>query len=309
MESESCKRTGFASVYWSAGWWGDAFSSLGIMCQPDHPALAAFPNDGHSDWQWYELTEGATTFLLEGAPSGFRALVQPVTDFHHNRLLGQVFETRVGPGKLLVCGYDLASDLDHRHAARQFRRSLLAYMTSDDFAPRDEIDTAVLERWLQRRSAAPVVAMDESTLRNAALHVRAASEVPQTDVNLPWSAEADELRKCAPGYGWKVEGGTWRDAKSSAWHGNPLALAIELPSGTEGTLYVHVHDWNSLGRHGTVQVEDRVHSLGAHADAGAWLAFPISARDSANGRVECLAQPAAGPNLMVTELAFIPRDV
>ncbi len=128
-------QTGFESVYWSAGWWGSAFSSLGVLCDPGHPLLAGFPNDGHSDWQWRELTQGATTLLLDGAPTGYRPVVQPVPDFHFNRLLGQVFEARVGPGRLVVCGYDLRSDLAGRPAARQFRRSLLEYAGSRRFRP------------------------------------------------------------------------------------------------------------------------------------------------------------------------------
>ena len=61
-------------------------------------------------------------------------IVQPVPDFHFNTLLGQVFEAQVGGGSLLVCGYDLAGNLDQRPAARQFRRSLFRYVASERFA-------------------------------------------------------------------------------------------------------------------------------------------------------------------------------
>lgn len=145
LKSPHTKRTGFPSVYWSAGWWGDRFSSLGIVCDPAHPALADFPNDGHSDWQWHELLDGATTFDLTAAGQGWQPIVQPVPDFHYNRLLGQVFETRVGKGRLLVCGYDLTTHLSDRPAARQMRHSLLRYMESDHFHPSRELDLD----WLQ----------------------------------------------------------------------------------------------------------------------------------------------------------------
>ena len=88
LKNAHAARTGFESVYWSAGWWGNRFSSLGVLCDPKHPALAEFPNDGVSDWQWRDLCAGATTFDLEGAPAGFRPIVQPVPDFHYNALLG-----------------------------------------------------------------------------------------------------------------------------------------------------------------------------------------------------------------------------
>jgi len=144
VKSKYAARTGFLSVYWSAGWWGNEFSALGILCDPRHPAWAGFPNSGHSDWQWFELTQNATTFHLPDAPPGFRPLVQPVTDFHYNRLLAQVFEARVGRGRLLVCGYDLTANLATRHAARQFRRSLLSYVSSEAFRPRHELKPAYL---------------------------------------------------------------------------------------------------------------------------------------------------------------------
>lgn len=132
---DSSSKTGYLSAYWSAGWWGDRFSSLGICCDPKHPALAAFPNDGHSDWQWESLTKGATTFDLTESCPGLKPIVQPVTDFHFNRLLAQVFEFRVGKGSLLVCGYPLENNLKDKPAVCQFRNSLLEYMAGPDFSP------------------------------------------------------------------------------------------------------------------------------------------------------------------------------
>ncbi len=143
IRGTNAAQTGFESVYWSAGWWGNTFSSLGILCDPGHPALAGFPNGGFSDWQWHALTQGATTFRFDRMPPGFQPIVQAVPDFHFNSLLGQVFEARVGKGRLLVCGYDLMRDLEHRHAARQFRSSLMRYLGSESFRPRSvmEFDT------------------------------------------------------------------------------------------------------------------------------------------------------------------------
>ncbi|MCP5118424.1 MAG: hypothetical protein GY953_47035, partial [bacterium] len=150
LKNSYTAQTGFHSVYWSAGWWGNEFASLGVVCDPRHPALADFPNAGHSDWQWHDLTAKATTFLLDGAPAGYRPVVQLAPDYHYSRLLGQVFEARVGVGRLLVCGYDLSTGLDQRAAARQMRRSLLRYMNSRDFRPEHELSVAYLTRLLSR---------------------------------------------------------------------------------------------------------------------------------------------------------------
>ncbi len=145
VKNPHAARTGFESVYWSAGWWGDKFSSLGVLCDPAHPALRGFPNDGWSDWQWHELCNGATTFELAGAPADFKPIVQPVPDFHFNTPLGHVFEARVGGGSLLVCGYDLSSQLEQRPAARQLRRSLLSYVNSPEFRPAVEVPASWIE--------------------------------------------------------------------------------------------------------------------------------------------------------------------
>lgn len=148
LKNEKTQTTGFESVYWTAVWWGNRFSSLGVVCDPAHPALAGFPNSGHSDWQWYDLTRNATTFLLDEVPAGFRPIVQLVPDFHFNQLLGQVFEARVGRGSLLVCGYDLSTDLDKRLSAQQMRRSLTEYVQSEEFYPEHQLSLTCLTRLL-----------------------------------------------------------------------------------------------------------------------------------------------------------------
>jgi hypothetical protein len=170
LKSKFAARTGFESVYWSAGWWGNKFSSLGILCDPRHAALKEFPNDGCSDWQWRDLCAEATTFDLTGAPTGFEPIVQPVPDFHFATLLGQVFEVKVGRGSLLVCGYDLTNNLDQRPAARQFRRSLFRYAASEAFHPTIELPLAWVETRFSsaglRRHGAKVVRVDSEDNAN-----------------------------------------------------------------------------------------------------------------------------------------------
>ncbi len=151
LEGPHAARGTFLPVYWSAGWWGGRFSSLGILCDPKHPALAEFPNDGHSDWQWSELAEGATTFLLENVPPELQPIVQLVPDFHYPAFLAPLFEVRVGRGRLVVCGFDLSSDLENRHAARQLRASLLHYMASPAFEPAGRVSVEFLRGLLREK--------------------------------------------------------------------------------------------------------------------------------------------------------------
>jgi hypothetical protein len=129
-------RMGFSSIFWNTVWtnW-QAPHTLGILCDPNHPALAQFPTEYHSNWQWWELVHKAAPFILT-AHRDLRPVVQVVDDWVTARELGLVFEARVGSGKLLACGCDLLNDLDKRPVARQMRHSLLTYMAGAQFEPR-----------------------------------------------------------------------------------------------------------------------------------------------------------------------------
>lgn len=127
---------GFSSIFWNTAWSRkQAPHTLGISCEAKHPALAAFPNDGVSDYQWWDLMSRCDAMVLDDYPAGFRPIVHIIDDWFTNRKLGLLYEARVGNGKLLVCSADLQKDLEKRPAAAQFRQSLLEYMVSDEFDP------------------------------------------------------------------------------------------------------------------------------------------------------------------------------
>ena len=131
---------GFSSIFWNTAWTrGQAPHTLGVYCDAKHPALAAFPNEGMSDYQWWDLMNRCDAMILDDYPKDFRPIVHIVDDWFTNRKLGMLYEARVGKGKLLVCGADLQNDLDKRPAAAQFRQSLLEYMASESFNPSQEL--------------------------------------------------------------------------------------------------------------------------------------------------------------------------
>lgn len=131
---------GFSSIFWNTAWTrGQAPHTLGICCDAKHPALAAFPNEGVSDYQWWDLMSRCDAMNLDEYPKDFRPIVYIVDDWFTNRKLGLLYEARVGNGKLLVCGADLQNDLEERPAAAQFRQSLLEYMASKEFNPIQEL--------------------------------------------------------------------------------------------------------------------------------------------------------------------------
>jgi hypothetical protein len=137
---------GFSSIFWNTAWTRkQAPHTLGICCDPAHPALAAFPNEGYSDFQWWDIVTGSAPLLMDGFPVSHRPIVYLIDDWFTNRRLGLLFEAKVGKGKLMVCGADLTRDPDKRPAARQFRRSLEQYMSSDKFNPSQELQPELIK--------------------------------------------------------------------------------------------------------------------------------------------------------------------
>ena len=119
--------------------------TLGLLMNPEHPALAQFPTESHTDWQWWHLIKGGRAVVLDGSSAGHRPIVQVIDNVNRNHKLGLVFEFRVGKGKLLVCTTDLLKLCDRPEAA-QLLRSLLAYAASGEFNPSATIDLATLRR-------------------------------------------------------------------------------------------------------------------------------------------------------------------
>lgn len=140
----------FLPVFWSPilyGWLEP--KTMSILCDPKHPALAQFPTEFYSNWQWYDLLQNSRTVNLNDAPATFRPIVQVIDNFARNNKLGNLFEARVGGGRLLVCTMDLLRLADNQPAAEQLLKSLYAYAGSRFFTPSEEIKTALLDKWFE----------------------------------------------------------------------------------------------------------------------------------------------------------------
>lgn len=132
---------GFSSIFWNTAWTNkQPPHTLGILCDPKHPALAAFPTERYSDYQWWDLMSRCNAMVLDDFPADYRPVVHLIDDWFTNRKLGILFEGKMGNGKLMVCSADLQNDLDKRPASRQFRQSILQYMASDQFNPSVTLD-------------------------------------------------------------------------------------------------------------------------------------------------------------------------
>jgi hypothetical protein len=108
---------------------------LGLLCDPDHPALAEFPTEVNCDWQWTPIINNVRSINLDGAPRTLRPIVSAIDDWNRDWRLGVIFECAVGPGQLLVSAVNL-EDPNAGVGTRQLRRSLLDYMATRKFHPR-----------------------------------------------------------------------------------------------------------------------------------------------------------------------------
>ena len=108
--------------------------TLGILTDPGHPALADFPTEFHTNWQWFPIIKQSYPMILDRLSDDYRPIVQVIDNVERNHKLGLLFEFKVGNGKLLVCMSDLKAVQD-KPEARQFYPSILEYMESSAFAP------------------------------------------------------------------------------------------------------------------------------------------------------------------------------
>jgi hypothetical protein len=297
----------FTPPFWSPIWFHGGALTMSILCDPKHPALARFPTGEFSDWQWYDLLQTSGTMVLEDLPPGLTPIVRVVDNFARNQRLGNLIEARVGAGRLLVCSMDLTKDLEHRPAAAQMLRSLLAYAAAPAFDPVHVVAPSALSKMFWEKAPLEDMRKEPGDLERATLHVKASVNVPEVRKSAVWERSADQVLASADGFGYSVHGGTWRDEVGSAWHdGKDLAVEITCPKGFAGALYVHLWDWNSQHRVAEIAFQGRkLGVLEAYDGPGVWLAIPVTAEDSADGRISFSARPLVA-NAHITEIALVP---
>lgn len=131
--------------------------TMGILCDPSHPAFTSFPTESYSNWQWWDVIRPSRVLDLDVLSPRPEPIVRMVDSFIGNRHLGLIFEVRMGKGRLLVTSLDLSRDLTTRHAARQLRASLLNYVNSSAFNPTLAVVPADIERLIAFHHCPPVV--------------------------------------------------------------------------------------------------------------------------------------------------------
>jgi len=141
---------GFSSIFWNTAWTkGQPPHTLGILCNPSHPALADFPTEFHSNWQWWDAMSHSNAILISEVSTQIHPIIRVIDDWFSNRQLALLFEVKVGKGKLMVSGIDFNSGIENRIEAQQLLYSIKNYMSGNAFNPTTEVELNAISKLLK----------------------------------------------------------------------------------------------------------------------------------------------------------------
>ncbi|USI74475.1 sugar-binding domain-containing protein [Sphingomonas morindae] len=145
--AETPVKLGFSSLFWNTAWTGrQPPTTLGLLCDPEHPALAHFPTEAHSNWQWWYLIHRAGALRLDLLPPGLSPIVRIIDDWVTARPLALMIEAQLGRGRAIVCGFSTRAEDCADPVSQQMIASLSAYMQGGAFAPRTRVTSEQLRR-------------------------------------------------------------------------------------------------------------------------------------------------------------------
>lgn len=137
----------YLPVFWNTSWFKmRPPHTTGAYIDKTHPLFRhGFPTDDWTNLNWWELLNRAQVMNLMELPKSYQSPVQPIDTWHISRKLGMIVEANVLGGKLLMTTMDIDTDLDRRLVARQMRRAVISYISSDDFQPAVTLEPQVIE--------------------------------------------------------------------------------------------------------------------------------------------------------------------
>lgn len=185
-------RGAYATDFWCWPMFNSSPGTMGLLIDPEHPALAQFPTARHSERLWSRIAHAAWPVILAGTNADFRPIVQVIDNLQRNELIGLIFEGRVGPGSLLVIACDLR-ELGDAPEVRQLWTDLLAYAASPAFEPRQVLTVAELDQSLRPSLALGCAVTASSSLTPPWGFAPRAESAVDGDINTRWQAAADDL--------------------------------------------------------------------------------------------------------------------
>jgi hypothetical protein len=96
---------GFSSIFWNTSWTNrQAPTTLGILCNPAHPAFNEFPTQYHSNYQWWDAMSNSNAIQFDSIDKNLQPILRVIDDWYTAKPLGLLFECKIGNGKLLFSG-------------------------------------------------------------------------------------------------------------------------------------------------------------------------------------------------------------
>ena len=83
--------------------------------------------------------------ILDGIDN-LSPLIQVIDNFFKNRKMATLVEAQVGNGKLIICTINLDGENENRPEVRQLKHSILQYMNSSRFAPKNTVSESDLQK-------------------------------------------------------------------------------------------------------------------------------------------------------------------
>ena len=120
----------FSTDVWSVGTFPCQSGTMGQLIDAEHPIFRGFPTQAHTDWQWWPMATGRAVVL----PRNMKAIVAKMDSYATLRPMAQLFECRVGAGRLLFSSMGLLESTRYPEA-RALLRAVYDYMASSAFEP------------------------------------------------------------------------------------------------------------------------------------------------------------------------------
>jgi len=118
----------------------------GLFIKNKHEIFSEFPTEYYTTAQWYEIITGSRALILDG--TNIEPIVWTIDNFERNHKLGNLFEIRIGEGRMLISTFSLHR-LKEYLPARWLEYSMLKYMSSDAFEPDTAVELDWFREWLK----------------------------------------------------------------------------------------------------------------------------------------------------------------
>ncbi len=122
--------TRFSTDFWSVGTFPWQSGTMGQLIDAKHPIFLRFPTESHTNWQWWPMA----TRRAVAVPEGFVPIVRTLDSFATLRPLAQLFECRVGKGRLVFSAFGLRELIRWPECAALLG-AIYDYMASGAFQP------------------------------------------------------------------------------------------------------------------------------------------------------------------------------